>query len=277
MLVAYNIPHRDCGQYSSGGAANDDAYRSFVGQMAHGLAGSRAIVILEPDALAQTLAKCPDEQGSREALLAGAVKTLSGAGGEVYLDAGNPGFVTDTGRLAAGLRNYAIDQAAGFALNVSNFQTNDAVAAYGTKLSDQLGGKKFVIDTSRNGNGPYHGPEQPNWCNPPTARWAPTDPRHRRPPRRGVPMGQAARRLRRRLPRRTARRDVHARLCARAREGHQEPLTDGRNSGHPGRTTLLPPATNHGPRTPAAEAPEWGCGAARSGCLSHRGVCGGSR
>jgi endoglucanase len=169
ILVAYNIPNRDCGQYSSGGAENDDAYRDFVQQMADGLGGTKAVVILEPDALAQTLTKCEGqgEQGDREGLLADAVKTLKGAGGEVYIDAGNPGFVTDTGQLADGLRKSGVDDAAGFALNVSNFQTNDAVEAYGKKVSDQLGGKKFVIDTSRNGNGPYSGPEQPTWCNPP--------------------------------------------------------------------------------------------------------------
>jgi endoglucanase len=167
VLVAYNIPNRDCGQYSSGGADDDDAYRSFVQQMADGIGGNKAIVILEPDALAQTLSKCEGEQGGREALLSDAVKTLSGAGAEVYIDAGNPGFVTDTGQLADGLRKSGIDQAAGFALNVSNFQTNDAVEAYGKKVSDQVGGKKFVIDTSRNGNGSYSGPQQPTWCNPP--------------------------------------------------------------------------------------------------------------
>ena len=167
VLVAYNIPNRDCGQYSSGGATGDGAYRTFVEQMADGIGGAKAIVILEPDALAQTLVKCKGELGEREDLLSGAVKTLSGAGAEVYIDAGNPGFVTDTGQLAEGLRNSGVAQAAGFALNVSNFQTDDAVASYGKKVSDQVGGKKFVIDTSRNGNGPYRGPEQPNWCNPP--------------------------------------------------------------------------------------------------------------
>jgi endoglucanase len=167
VLVAYNIPNRDCGQYSSGGASNDDEYHDFVQHMADGLGGSKAVVILEPDALAQTLTKCDGEQGDREGLLADAVKTLSAAGGEVYIDAGNPGFVNDTGQLADGLRKSGVDQAAGFALNVSNFQTNDAVESYGKKVSDQLGGKKFVIDTSRNGNGSYSGPEQPTWCNPP--------------------------------------------------------------------------------------------------------------
>ena len=167
VLVAYNIPNRDCGQYSSGGAQNDGQYRDFVAHMADGIGGTKAIVILEPDALAQTLSKCEGEQGGREALLSGAVKTLSGAGAEVYIDAGNPGFVQDTSQLADGLKKSGVDQAAGFALNVSNFQTNDAVEAYGKKVSDQVGGKKFVIDTSRNANGSYHGPQQPNWCNPP--------------------------------------------------------------------------------------------------------------
>jgi endoglucanase len=169
VLVAYNIPNRDCGQYSSGGAENDDAYRSFIQQMADGIEGYKAVVILEPDALPQTLTKCDGqgEQGDREGLLADAVDKLSGAGGEVYIDAGNPGFVNDVGQLADGLRKSGVDKAAGFALNVSNFQTNDAVESYGKKVSDQLGGKKFIIDTSRNGNGAYNGPEQPTWCNPP--------------------------------------------------------------------------------------------------------------
>src|SRR6195952_338379 len=77
VLVAYNIPNRDCGQYSSGGAQSDDEYRSFIQQMADGIGGAKAIVVLEPDALAQTLTKCEGqgEQDGREELLAGAVKT----------------------------------------------------------------------------------------------------------------------------------------------------------------------------------------------------------
>ena len=61
-------------------------------------------MILEPDALPQTLTNCEGqgEQEGREELLAEAVRTLKRAGGEVYIDAGNPGFVTDIGKLAAG-------------------------------------------------------------------------------------------------------------------------------------------------------------------------------
>lgn len=169
ILTAYNVPNRDCGQYSSGGAADDDAYRTWVQNMATGMNGVHSVVILEPDALAQALTSCngDGQQEGREELLAGAVRTLSAAGGEVYIDAGNPGFVTDVGKLADGLRKSGVSGAAGFALNVSNFMTTDKVTAYGKQVSDDLGGAKFVVDTSRNGNGSYSGPDQPTWCNPP--------------------------------------------------------------------------------------------------------------
>ncbi|GAA4809384.1 glycoside hydrolase family 6 protein [Actinomycetospora chlora] len=169
VLTAYNIPNRDCGQYSSGGAENEDAYREWLGNFARGMGGARAVVVLEPDALPQTLTNCEGEsrQEGREELLSEAVRTLSGAGGEVYIDAGNPGFVTNVGQLADGLRKSGVAQAAGFALNVSNFMDTRAVEAYGNQVSSQLNGARFVIDTSRNGNGSYDGPDQPTWCNPP--------------------------------------------------------------------------------------------------------------
>ena len=171
VLTAYNVPDRDCGQYSGGGAGSEGEYRSWVQKMAAGMSGegNRPVVVLEPDALAQALTSC-DGKGKtegREALLAGAVSTLSKAGADVYIDAGNPGFVTDTGKLADGLKKSGLSQAAGFALNVSNFQTTDAVVAYGKKVSAAADNAKFVVDTSRNGNGAYSGPQQPTWCNPP--------------------------------------------------------------------------------------------------------------
>lgn len=169
VLVAYNVPDRDCGQYSSGGADDEDAYRSWLGKFASGMGGVRSVVVLEPDALAQTLTSCEGKGGEegREELLAEAVRTLKKAGGEVYIDAGNPGFVTDTGQLADGLRRSGVREAAGFALNVSNFQTTEAVEQYGKRVSSAVGNKPFVVDTSRNGKGAYRGPDQPTWCNPP--------------------------------------------------------------------------------------------------------------
>ncbi|HTD02481.1 glycoside hydrolase family 6 protein [Undibacterium sp.] len=58
--------------------------------------------------------------------------------------------------------------ARGFSLNVSNYKTTESNVAYGNAvnavLRQQLGiTKSFVIDTSRNGNGPYG----TTWCDPP--------------------------------------------------------------------------------------------------------------
>ncbi|MFC7586571.1 glycoside hydrolase family 6 protein [Nonomuraea antimicrobica] len=57
-------------------------------------------------------------------------------------------------------------------MNVSNYVTtadNEAyAAAVNTRLAGTVGAKKYVIDTSRNGNGPYvDGTPGDNWCNPP--------------------------------------------------------------------------------------------------------------
>ncbi|WP_414721577.1 glycoside hydrolase family 6 protein [Streptomyces sp. LMG1-1-1.1] len=53
-------------------------------------------------------------------------------------------------------------------MNVSNYRTTEAGIAYGKQLSALVGGKPFVIDTGRNGNGPYaEGDPAQSWCNPP--------------------------------------------------------------------------------------------------------------
>jgi endoglucanase len=60
-----------------------------------------------------------------------------------------------------------VDRANGFALNVANFQTPRASIAYGRSISRGLGGGHFVIDTSRNGNGPPSGSGVDRWCKSP--------------------------------------------------------------------------------------------------------------
>jgi Glycosyl hydrolases family 6/LGFP repeat len=137
LLVLYDIPHRDCGGYSSGGAPDDGSYQAFVAALA---------------------------QADRLSLIAGAVRTLAAdPGTAVYLDAGNPTWQT-ADVMAPRLRSAGIAGARGFALNVSNFQSTAASLSYGHNLSGQFGGKPFVVDTSRNGAGPA--PDNA-WCNPP--------------------------------------------------------------------------------------------------------------
>ena len=166
VFVAYDIPHRDCGQHSAGGAVDADAYRAWIGKFAEALGNSKALVVLEPDAVAHMVDGCtPGEyQGEREQLLSEAVVRLKQQSGtKVYLDAGNPSWIQDSSKLVEPLKRAGVEEADGFSLNVSNFQTDAVTKKYGVQLSRDLGGKHFVVDTSRNGNGPLPGA----WCNPP--------------------------------------------------------------------------------------------------------------
>lgn len=170
LLVLYNIPHRDCGQFSKGGAADGNAYRAWVDQVAAGIGDRRATVILEPDALLHLVDSCTPQEFHEERfdLLKGAVERLKQQPNtKVYLDAGNAGW-SQPDALFDPLRRAGIDRADGFAVNVSNFYPTAASKEFGQKLSAKVGGKHFVIDTSRNGNGPYTGGDpKENWCNPP--------------------------------------------------------------------------------------------------------------
>ena len=160
VFVAYNIPNRDCGSYSAGGSADASKYRKWISGFAAGLAGRKSIVILEPDALAGMSCLPERAQQERMGLIRDAVKTLKSAGAAVYIDAGHPRWQSAS-TMAARLNRSGIDAADGFALNVSNFQTTSANVAYGKQISRAVGGKHFVIDTSRNGAG-----SNGEWCNP---------------------------------------------------------------------------------------------------------------
>ncbi|KOX48535.1 MULTISPECIES: glycoside hydrolase family 6 protein [unclassified Streptomyces] len=170
LLVLYNIPHRDCGQYSGGGAADGDSYRSFVDAVARGIGDRAATVVLEPDAVLHLVDGCTPQEFHEERydLLKGAVAKLSALKNtKVYLDAGNAGW-GHPDQIFEPLKWAGVDQADGFAVNVSNFYSTEDSLAYGKQLSAKVGGKHFVIDTSRNGNGPYtEGAPDERWCNPP--------------------------------------------------------------------------------------------------------------
>ena len=162
LFVAYNIPNRDCGLHSGGGAADAAGYQRWIDALARGIGAGPAAVILEPDALA---ANCLDPAALRQrlALLNGAVDRLAAQPGTaVYIDAGNPTWVPAP-EIARRLRAAGVARARGFAINVSSFSTTPVSRAYGRAVSRRAGGAPFVIDTGRNGAGPAPGDD---WCNP---------------------------------------------------------------------------------------------------------------
>jgi endoglucanase len=162
MLVAYNIPQRDCGGLSGGGSTITD-YKGWIAAFANGLAGRKAIVILEPDALTQMDCLSPADQTTRVSLIQFGLAVLKAqANVAVYLDGGNSSWKSARDQ-ANRLSRANVAGADGFALNVSNFQLTSNSIAYGKAVSDLIGGKHFVIDTSRNGLGPT---ADNQWCNP---------------------------------------------------------------------------------------------------------------
>jgi len=211
VLVAYNIPGRDCSQYSAGGASSEQAYRDWIDGFSRGIGNRPAVVILEPDGLALLSSEpwsgstgrsedhSAEDRRFRE--IRYAVERLRGNPlTAIYLDGGHSAWhdVNDYEELgmATRLMRAGIDRASGFFLNVSNYRTNDESIAYGTRLStcihvrQQTGAAScadadlanvdvtasklthFVLDTSRNGQGPWTAPaglysDPQEWCNPP--------------------------------------------------------------------------------------------------------------
>jgi endoglucanase len=242
-LVAYDLPYRDCGQYSAGGALDTAAYKAWIDGFARGIGDGRANVILEPDGLgiipfytalygAMEWCQPKDDQGNpspeadpqhRFAQLNYAVDRIGGQpGAAVYLDGTHSAWL-GAGEAADRLLKAGVQRAAGFFTNVSNYRTTSDSAQFGAWVSDciafatngddggwRLGhtdychgqydaqGKAnygaeqvaetdawyasnlgaataathFVIDTSRNGQGPWTPPanvypDPQDWCNPP--------------------------------------------------------------------------------------------------------------
>jgi endoglucanase len=162
VFVAYNIPQRDCGGLSGGNATTISQYRSWISAFAAGLAGRPAVVIVEPDALANMDCLSSADQATRIDLMTFAVRAFKAGGATVYLDAGHPRWHSAS-TMAQRLTRAGIAEADGFSLNISNFIGNSENVQYGQALSALVGGKHFIIDSGRNGLGPT---ADNQWCNP---------------------------------------------------------------------------------------------------------------
>jgi endoglucanase len=163
VLVAYNIPGRDCGGFSAGGATNASEYEAWIRSLTNGIGSRPALVVLEPDGLASLDCLSAADQATRMNLLSHAVHSLKSLGKtSVYVDAGNSSWISAP-VMASRLNQAGIAEADGFALNVSNFNKTNESEAFGAAVSALVHNKHFVVDTSRNGVGPT---SDHAWCNP---------------------------------------------------------------------------------------------------------------
>jgi len=248
VLVAYNIPFRDCAQFSAGGATSVAEYKAWIDGMATGIGDLPAMVILEPDGLGiipwytsidGVLEWCQPAEANPETaaaerfvMLNYAVDALKAQPNvSVYLDGTHSGWL-NVGDISDRLVKAGVERADGFYLNASNYQYTANQEQYGTwiskciaqgnyagcanqywnggpegtKIAELLGpwmgvalspygewsddsdvpelntsginarygaegDTHFVIDTSRNGVGPWlptaSYPDPQDWCNPP--------------------------------------------------------------------------------------------------------------
>ena len=144
VFVAYNIPGRDCSQYSAGGAPTDAAYDAWIDAIGKALGNAQAVVLEEPDALANLPGYCgsayatefPDiTNTTRVEDVAYAVSTLEADPNiSLYLDGGNSAW-QNVGAMAETLTAADVQQSQGFFLNVSNYQYDANSDYYGTWVS----------------------------------------------------------------------------------------------------------------------------------------------
>ncbi len=168
VLVAYDLPFRDCSQYSAGGALSTDDYLAWINGVAQGIGNGRATVVLEPDGLGiipfntdlngnAEWCQPKDADGNpqpgaspaeRYRALNGAVDRLKMQPNvKVYLDGTHSAWL-GVGEISDRLVRAGVQRADGFFLNVSNYQSTDRQQKYGTWISDCIA---FANDAEEGG------------------------------------------------------------------------------------------------------------------------------
>lgn len=148
VVVAYNVPFRDCQQYSAGGAADTAAYKAWIDGVAAGIGTGRAVVILEPDGLGiiphytsinGATEWCQPPQLNPATAAADRFEQLNYAVDKlvalpntaVYLDGTHSAWL-GAGDVAHRLVLAGVERADGFFLNVSNYEPTQQLEKYGT-------------------------------------------------------------------------------------------------------------------------------------------------
>jgi endoglucanase len=175
-LVVYAYPTTG---YSAGGFNTMAEYSAWINAVSAGIGSAQCILCLEPDALG-LYATMPDGNLPGTAL-SYAVTQFKAANHntEVYIDSS---LWLDNNTAATRLRSANVLAADGFSLDVSGYDFQSTAYAAGDGIVSVLAGsgvsgKKYIVDSSRNGNGPLTtafgsaaGPwlnTSQAWCNPP--------------------------------------------------------------------------------------------------------------
>lgn len=173
VMVAYNIPNRDLGSHSAGGAADAAAYAQWATLFAKTIGSRPCMVILEPDSLMHMVGKPAGMREQQIAILNSAIDAFATHAPDAWIYAdGGSGDWPKPQDIAPLIGRLHTSKLRGFSVNVSNYNTDEACAEQAGAILKLLTAqgtpvKGWVYDTSRNGNGPA--PDNA-WCNPPGRR-----------------------------------------------------------------------------------------------------------
>jgi len=163
IMVIYNIPDRDMGHHSKGGAKYTEDYLNFCDEISKQIGDREVILIYEPDALPHSTLMDEEAMQWRHGLMRQGLKIITkNCAAKVYVDIGHSNWL-DPEQAGKMLNAVYVDGCRGFSVNVSNFRSTKESMSWSKRVSEHAKLKHFVIDTSRNGNGPYGN----EWCNPP--------------------------------------------------------------------------------------------------------------
>jgi len=154
ILVAYDIPYRDCGGLSAGGALDTPSYEAWIDAFAAGIGNRRAAVILEPDSLglipyATNIDGSADgsctstdpnaTEANRYAQITYAVSSLAShaPATSIYLDGTHSAWL-NVGEASGRLFKAGVQRAQGFFINLSNYQLSPNLVQFGTWISECL-------------------------------------------------------------------------------------------------------------------------------------------
>lgn len=161
-FVIYNIPNRDVGQYSKGGAKSRESYLEFIDRFSKGIGETSPIIIYEPDALPHSTLLSEDEQEWRLELMKESLEHLTNnCNGLVYIDVGHSKWLQpkQASKLLTLVSN---DKVRGFSVNVCNYRTTEECIEWADQICKWRTNDTYIIDTSRNGKGA----NEIEWCNP---------------------------------------------------------------------------------------------------------------
>jgi endoglucanase len=164
VFSVYQIPNRDCGGASAGGAPDLTQYQNWISLFSQALGTRLVVIILETDSLALTTCLDSNALAARNQAISTAVQTIKSrnTSAKVYLDGGHSTWNSASDQ-ANRLRAAGVQSADGFYTNVSNFNPTPNEANYGRAILSALSsagitGKRQIIDTSRNGGA------SGDWC-----------------------------------------------------------------------------------------------------------------